>query len=168
MAKDPIRERLAQLIYNEAMLVAASYYNQEPPRWVLGGNSHAQEDARRCADKVLLEIDAPLGLQEYQVKASATAIYPVIGGAEVYPALGLANEAGEVLGKIKKCYRDKGGTYDTDSLDAIEAELGDVLWYLSQLALELGISLEQIAKRNLGKLQKRQDAGTLKGDGDNR
>ena len=43
---------------------------------------------------------------EYQERARQTAQYPVIGHAVIYPTLGLANEAGEVAGKIKKIFRD--------------------------------------------------------------
>jgi NTP pyrophosphatase (non-canonical NTP hydrolase) len=104
----------------------------------------------------------------YQQLARATAIYPSIGGGEVYPALGLANEAGEVLGRVKKVYRDKNGEYDGADLEAIEAELGDVLWYVSQIAAELKLSLRDIAEYNVAKLRSRQQRGVLAGNGDDR
>lgn len=50
----------------------------------------------------------------------------------------------------------------------MRAELGDVLWYVSLLAAELGISLEEVGERNLEKLAQRQHSGTLNGSGDNR
>lgn len=105
---------------------------------------------------------------EYQIASSQTAIYPVIGGGEIYPALGLANEAGELLGKIKKVYRDREGKYSEETLEGISAELGDVLWYCAQLATELGLSLEKAAASNLQKLRSRQERNALTGDGDNR
>ena len=52
----------------------------------------------------------------------------------IYPALGLVNEAGEVAGKIKKVFRDKGGEINAETREALKAELGDVLWYLAQVA----------------------------------
>jgi NTP pyrophosphatase (non-canonical NTP hydrolase) len=73
-----------------------------------------------------------------------------------------------VAGKIKKVYRDKRGEYTTEDLDAIEAELGDVLWYLSTTATELGISLESIARKNIVKLSSRKLRGVLGGSGDKR
>jgi NTP pyrophosphatase (non-canonical NTP hydrolase) len=105
---------------------------------------------------------------EYQEKARQTAAYPVIGHAVIYPTLGLANEAGEVAGKIKKIFRDKAGIVDARDRDALEAELGDVLWYLSQAATELGLSLDHIAARNILKLLDRRSRGKIHGDGDDR
>lgn len=122
---------------------------------------------------------------EYQKEASKTAVYPE-NVEVVYPALGLANEAGEVLGKIKKVLRGdkltnldgvqveslKASEFfdytDYETLAAIRAEMGDALWYLSQLATDLGFSLEVIANENLSKLHDRQERNVLKGSGDNR
>jgi NTP pyrophosphatase (non-canonical NTP hydrolase) len=47
-------------------------------------------------------------------------------------------------------------------------ELGDVLWYVAQLASELGLELDEIAQTNLDKLLSRQRRGVLSGDGDDR
>ena len=86
----------------------------------------------------------------------------------VYPTLGLANEAGEVAGKIKKIFRDKGGVIGEAERAALKDELGDVLWYLAQLCTELGLTLEEVAAANLEKLASRRQRGTLYGDGDTR
>lgn len=104
----------------------------------------------------------------YQRESRKTALYPAIGQAVIYPTLGLVNEAGEVAGKIKKIFRDKSGTIGDAERAALEAELGDVLWYLAQVASELDLSLDDIAAHNLDKLFSRQARGTLQGDGDNR
>ena len=56
----------------------------------------------------------------------------------VYPTLGLANEAGEVAGKVKKIFRDAGGRVSDSDREAIVLELGDVLWYLSELCTSWG------------------------------
>jgi NTP pyrophosphatase (non-canonical NTP hydrolase) len=109
-----------------------------------------------------------MNFAEYQEKARHTAAYPVIGHGVIYPTLGLANEAGEVAGKIKKIFRDKAGVIGAQDREALEAELGDVLWYLAQVATELGLSLEEIATRNTAKLLDRQSRGKIRGDGDNR
>lgn len=109
-------------------------------------------------------VEAPKAMtfDDYQAAAVRTAIYPM--EAQItYPAMGLANEAGEVLGKVKKIIRD--GTFNRDD---IADELGDVLWYAAALARDLNTDLSAIAQRNLDKLASRQQRGTLKGSGDKR
>ncbi len=110
-----------------------------------------------------------MNFEEYQNKAKETALYPDKYRV-VYPALGLGNEAGEVMGKIKKWLRgdDGDGPMSKERIELLEGELGDVLWYLAVLASDLGLSLEDVAKSNLDKLQSRKDRGVLKGDGDKR
>ena len=105
---------------------------------------------------------------EYQRESRKTAGYPPIGHAVIYPALGLVNEAGEVAGKIKKIFRDKEGVIGEAERAALIAELGDVLWYLTQVATELDLSLQDIAEANLTKLFDRLERGKIKGDGDYR
>jgi NTP pyrophosphatase (non-canonical NTP hydrolase) len=107
-------------------------------------------------------------LSDYQTKARATAKYPVIAHGVIYPTLGLTNEAGEVAGKIKKIFRDKNGVIGESEREMLKAELGDVLWYLAQVATELELSLDEIAEYNLAKLLDRQERGKIQGDGDNR
>lgn len=85
-----------------------------------------------------------------------------------YPALGLANEAGETAGKVKKAYRDDGNTFTDVRRAAIADELGDTLWYLSAVAHDLGYSLGDIAIRNHEKVTSREQRGAAHGDGDNR
>ncbi len=109
-----------------------------------------------------------MDLHEYQNKARHTAKYPVIGNRVIYPTLGLTNEAGEVAGKIKKIFRDKGGVISASDREALKAELGDVLWYLAQVATELELSLDEIAAANIAKLLDRQARGKIQGDGDDR
>lgn len=104
---------------------------------------------------------------QYQQQTKSTAIYPAIGHRVTYPALGLANEAGEVLGKIKKVFRDKDGNFDS-AKDDISKELGDVLWYIAQVANELDINLDDVAQANIDKLFSRKERGVLQGSGDNR
>jgi NTP pyrophosphatase (non-canonical NTP hydrolase) len=105
---------------------------------------------------------------QYQQKARGTATYPVIGHGVIYPTLGLTNEAGEVSGKIKKIFRDKSGDIGDADRAALAAELGDVLWYLAQVATELDLSLDEIAAKNITKLLDRQARGKISGDGDDR
>ena len=98
---------------------------------------------------------------EYQEFARLTAIYPE-DVKVVYPTLGLCGEVGEVAEKIKKHMRDGR------SLVGVGLELGDVLWYISALADDLGITLEEIAQANVDKLTGRMERGKLGGSGDNR
>ncbi len=105
---------------------------------------------------------------EYQQKSRQTAVYPIIGQGFVYPALGLAGESGEVVEKIKKIFRDQQGMVGDEQRQAVAKELGDVLWYLAQLATELDLELNQVAQDNLTKLLSRQQRGQLHGSGDER
>ncbi len=113
----------------------------------------------------------PLSLNEYQADAAATMIYK---WKVIYPALGLASEAGEVCDKIKKMIRDQDIRFDgseklTDAQRAdIIFELGDVLWYVCLLSRDLGVSLNELAHMNLEKLKLRQERNKLSGSGDNR
>ncbi len=109
-----------------------------------------------------------MNFQEYQERSRKTAIYPEVGNNFVYPVLGIAGESGEVAEKVKKILREKGGDVDDDAKQEITKELGDLLWYMSQLASELGISFDDVAQKNLEKTQSRKDRGVLLGNGDNR
>jgi len=86
----------------------------------------------------------------------------------VYPTLGLVNEAGEVAGKVKKIFRDKQGVISEEDREALKQELGDVLWYLAQIATELGVGLDEVASANLAKLFDRLERGKIRGEGDTR
>jgi NTP pyrophosphatase (non-canonical NTP hydrolase) len=106
-------------------------------------------------------------LAEYQRLSRRTAQYPRAAWLS-YPALGLAGEAGEVAEHVKKAIRDDGGAIGQARRAALSKELGDVLWYVAQLASELGLELEEIAAENLDKLFSRQRRGVLAGSGDDR
>lgn len=109
-----------------------------------------------------------LDFTEYQKLSRRTAVYPNIGNNLYYPALGLAGETGEVMNKIKKIMRDKLDIKDNNLKEMIESELGDILWYISNLATELNVSLDDIARKNLEKLMDRKKRGKIHGSGDNR
>jgi NTP pyrophosphatase (non-canonical NTP hydrolase) len=105
-------------------------------------------------------------LSDYQRRSRVTAVYPDAGSNLTYPALGLCGEAGEAAEKVKKAIRDDGGELTPERRDALAAELGDVLWYVAQLATEAGLELDQIARANLDKLLSRLDRAVLQGSGD--
>lgn len=111
-----------------------------------------------------------MNFEDYQRKAQARAVYPDAGkGTNLYyPTLGLCGEAGEVAEKIKKILRDKEGIVSAEAVTAIVKELGDVLWYIAALCTELGVNMEEVAERNIQKLNARHEKGTLHGSGDDR
>jgi NTP pyrophosphatase (non-canonical NTP hydrolase) len=113
-----------------------------------------------------------MNFNEYQKKATATALYPRVGNNFVYPTLGLVGEAGEVAEKVKKLIRDKQiedpALLSQADKEALQKELGDVLWYIAQIATELKLNLADVAEMNLTKLQSRRERDTLTGNGDDR
>ena len=108
-----------------------------------------------------------MNIDTYQQFTPSTAIYKHAGTKSkleaMYLGLGLNGEAGEVAEIIKKWYRDS--TLDKDKL---ELEIGDVLWYISQLANCFDLDLPKVLIRNRDKLVDRQNRSKLQGSGDNR
>lgn len=105
---------------------------------------------------------------EYQQYVNSMKIYPSTYRV-VYPALGLAGEAGEIAEKVKKWIRDEGAQAMTDDrAEAILSELGDPLWYIAALASDMGYTLQQVVDANVAKLSSRKDRGVLQGSGDSR
>ena len=109
-----------------------------------------------------------MDFKTYQKKARLTALYPNLGSNNIYPTLGLVGEAGEVAEKVKKVIRDKNGIFDDESKNGIKKELGDVLWYLSNLCDEFNFCFEEVALQNLEKLRLRDLKGKISGSGDDR
>jgi NTP pyrophosphatase (non-canonical NTP hydrolase) len=108
-----------------------------------------------------------MDLTAYQKKARKTAIYPMKTKI-IYPTLGLLGEAGEVSEKVKKVLRDNNGVFSIEIKDQIIKELGDVLWYIANLASDLNATLNYVAEVNLEKLADRQARNKLQGSGDER
>lgn len=104
---------------------------------------------------------------EYQKIALSTSVCTKEMGA-FYTVLGLCGESGEVADKLKKIWRDKNKHISVEDADAIKKELGDVLWYIAKLAYDLGFDLEDVAQRNVSKIQIRKSTDTIHGSGDNR
>ena len=99
-----------------------------------------------------------MNFEEYQQAAGRTALYPRRLENLEYPTLGLTGEAGEVANIVKKIQRDHGGVINDEIRAKLKDELGDVLWYISACADELGLMLGEIAEYNVGKLAKRHGA----------
>ena len=104
---------------------------------------------------------------EYAEAAAETAIYPSTHRI-LYPALGMAGEAGEVANKVKKIIRDGVNNQPEDWREQLASEIGDVLWYCAALAHDLNIPLATIAAQNKDKLAARKEKGTIGGSGDTR
>lgn len=100
-------------------------------------------------------------INDYQAESKRTSVYPDPGKNFIYPAFGVVSEAGEIAHTVKRIVRDKGSVYDDGDRERIKSDIGDVLWYISALATEFNLSLEEIAIYNLDKLRKRMDDGTL-------
>lgn len=105
---------------------------------------------------------------DYQKRAKTTAQYSATVPVWLYLVLGLVSESGEVADKFKKIIRNKDSQFSGDDKAEIKKELGDVLWYLSQIAEELGFSFEAVAQANLAKLADRKKRDVIKSTGDNR
>lgn len=106
--------------------------------------------------------------REYQLKAKETACYPEKGHNFIYATFGMMGEAGEVAEKIKKIWRDHNKQVNDNDRLEIKKELGDVLWYLSQIAEELKIDFDDVAETNIIKTHSRLDRQVIHGSGDNR
>jgi len=105
---------------------------------------------------------------EYQRAALRTARDRDAPDEFMHLVLGLVGEAGEIAEKVKKLVRDHNSDLTQLDRDDMAAELGDVLWYAAVLASFLGLSLDDVARRNIDKLADRQRRGLLGGSGDNR
>lgn len=120
-------------------------------------------------------------LNEYQTLTAKTAIYPkedkLVKGeilSLLYLSISLPGEVGEFCNKIKKfirgdiAYNNGDDKLTTKAIAELEAEVGDVLWYLSEICSTLGLDFSQVAYDNIQKLQHRKTHNTLRGDGDER
>ena len=79
-------------------------------------------------------------------------------------AMGMVGESAETLEHMKKVIF-QGHGLDRDKL--IE-ESGDTLWYIAKMARYCGITLEELAQRNIDKLKKRYPDGFKEYDSVNR
>ena len=116
-----------------------------------------------------------MDLNDYQEAASATAHWEKVNApltvqtyAIMYCALGMGGEAGEAQEKVKKLMRDSGGVITPEIRESVKKELGDVLWYLGQLAKLCGLTLSEVAEGNLQKIMDRDRRGVRHGQGDDR
>jgi NTP pyrophosphatase (non-canonical NTP hydrolase) len=111
-----------------------------------------------------------MDFNEYQTLAARTGDFGDKDETYVrmYLCMGLAGESGEVVEKMKHVIRDQGGELSDEKRELIKKEIGDVLWYLSQISRVLGIPFQDAAELNIKKLADRAARGVIKAEGDNR
>ena len=105
-------------------------------------------------------------LNDYQDKAK-TFCLPECDNI-TYAILGLAEEVGELQGKLAKAVRKGNISINNNCLmmsygfdgnafkEELKRELGDVLWFVAHTSSQLGFSLEDVAKNNIAKLSERK------------
>ena len=113
-----------------------------------------------------------MNFSEYQEKASKYDLFETTSDlkevAFTEKVLGLVGEAGETADKIKKILRDKNGVASREDKEAISKELGDILWYIVNIARYLGVDLSEVASLNIEKLESRYQRNKIHGEGDER
>ena len=111
-----------------------------------------------------------MDFNEYEEKASDTAIFNdrSLEYKLMFLGLGVTGEAGEIAEKIKKIMRNDNGIVSDEKREGIKKEIGDVLWYLSQLSRTLGFSFEEAAQGNIAKIMDRKVRDAIKSEGDDR
>jgi NTP pyrophosphatase (non-canonical NTP hydrolase) len=103
-----------------------------------------------------------MNFDEYQAKAME---FRLESADQAYVTFGLVGEVGELYGYFAKTIRDSDSTVD---ITHVKKELGDILWFISALASDMGLSLQMIADANILKLTLRAERGTIQGSGDDR
>ena len=125
-------------------------------------------------DRLAFE-ETPMQMNDYQYEALKFARYK----DHLYPFMALAEEAGEVMGKIAKFtrkYEQPNFPANTLGLSeeekvlmtALKKELGDVLWQVAACARSINCNLDEIAVSNLYKLRDREERNCIVGEGDDR
>jgi NTP pyrophosphatase (non-canonical NTP hydrolase) len=96
-----------------------------------------------------------MDFKKYQTEAEKTIqkFHSEKSTNEIIPFLGIIGEAGSVISEIKKKLRD--GTSYNNFHSKLKEELGDVLWYISAIASQQNLDLEEIAEKNLRKIKDR-------------
>lgn len=108
-------------------------------------------------------MQSDMSLNEYQSKA---ADFRVPTAPPEERIMGLMEESGEVAAIFKRLLR---GDYGPDiAATKLYKELGDIMWYVSQIAGDNDWSLEDVAKGNLDKLESRKLRNLIVGTGDDR
>ncbi len=125
-----------------------------PPKWSINETIAAERKTRDSSANDLTTRETPMNFNTYQERAKATArTGPSEDKGLMIALLGLSGEVGQLQSEYKKHLRD--GDCHTLFRDRFVEEMGDVLWYLSDVATKFGFTLEEIAERNLAKCEQR-------------
>jgi NTP pyrophosphatase (non-canonical NTP hydrolase) len=138
------------------LLVAALRPDLEPPGVA---KFSARVESLLPADVISTTFN---GADMYQTLAAE---FSLVSGdaAPLQAALGVAEEAGEVAGLFKRLFRED---YPEVPSEKLAEELGDLIWYVAELARVSGLSLSDIMSGNIAKLERRKAAGNIRGTGD--
>ena len=105
---------------------------------------------------------------DYQKSAHDFAMYK----DGLYPILGLAEEAGEAVGKVAKHLRAVGrlnaDAPDAPFAESLKSEIGDICWFVAEICTMYGWTLSEVMEQNIAKLTDRMERGVIYGNGDNR
>lgn len=112
--------------------------------------------------------DYPIPVVPYGMSELGTNVQSCNSASYIYPAMLIAEESGELVGKFAKAIRDCNGKIDGERRDAILKELGDVLWGCAEVATLLDADLSEVMLANIVKLTDRKKRGVIHGSGDNR
>jgi NTP pyrophosphatase (non-canonical NTP hydrolase) len=126
-----------------------------PPKW--GINDKIACHAVRTSTPAMLfptGREETMDLRTYQERARKTDRNPSTDEvARMIPLAGLASETGELLGEYKKYLRD--GESHKLFKERLAEEVGDLLWYVANVATKFGLDLAQVAVQNLAKCEGR-------------
>ena len=102
------------------------------------------EDVRKLRARAALPTDQPLDFDTYQRFASCSDKTLLKGDERLsFLLLGLFGEIGSLLSELKKKQRDKAAYFAYDQ--SAQEETGDALWYLTNVASHLEVTLEELA-----------------------
>ncbi len=122
-----------------------------PPKW---GINDAIPRGRQSALTSLFARESAMDLRTYQERAKKTDRNPGTDDqARMIPLAGLASETGELLGEYKKYLRD--GENHRLFKERLSEEVGDLLWYVANVATKFDLDLAQVAEKNLDKCEGR-------------
>ena len=75
-------------------------------------------------------------------------------------AVGMSAEAGEFTEVVKKIIF-QGKPVSDENLFHLKRELGDIMWYVMQACIGLGVTLEEVVEMNVDKLMARYPEGAF-------